>query len=344
MKKNSSNEAINALMATALKAMNIHDIPVSPENYTVWYTHAAQKRADLSEHLTHLIADKSVFDTKLNADIYSRFFGETFQQRIDHLNLELRRMADLASQNIGEMGAEMNQYESSLTTYTKQLQQIDTPKDLTGLIGKLINDTRTTTAAANQAGSSLTDLSREIVELRGKIEKLSEEAYTDQLTTLANRRSFDEDFKKLYKQAKLLGYGFSLVIMDIDFFKKFNDTHGHAVGDLVLRFVGKTLKNNTKGQDKVARYGGEEFAILLPDTICRDALMLTEKLRMAIGGKPLTSEKVAGKRIEQITVSAGVAQYREGDSQESLFKRADDCLYQAKKRGRNCVVGEESMA
>jgi diguanylate cyclase len=131
----------------------------------------------------------------------------------------------------------------------------------------------------------------------------------------------------------------TLLITDIDHFKRFNDSYGHLTGDQVLRLVALSVKQNVKGADLAARFGGEEFAVILPNTPMRSALTVAEHIRRAVMSKELV-KRSTGENLGRVTISIGVASYRPGDTYASLIDRADTCLYAAKRGGRNKVVCE----
>ncbi len=133
-----------------------------------------------------------------------------------------------------------------------------------------------------------------------------------------------------------------LLLMDIDHFKKFNDTFGHQVGDEVLKVVARTLKEGVKGRDTPARYGGEEFAVILPQTSLKNAVVVAEQIRTTLASRKLQNRKT-GADYGFVTLSIGVSKYRFGESLEALIQRADEALYLGKNRGRNRVVEESEL-
>ncbi len=162
------------------------------------------------------------------------------------------------------------------------------------------------------------------------IERLS---VTDKLTQLYNRTKIDELFLLELGKARRYGNALSVVLLDLDHFKQVNDTYGHQTGDLVLRNLAETLRRNVRDSDHIGRWGGEEFVILAPSTDLEQARALAEKLRAAIAGHDFAE-------VGHKTASFGVATWRDGDDEDSMTKRADECLYMAKGEGRNRVVAE----
>ncbi len=155
----------------------------------------------------------------------------------------------------------------------------------------------------------------------------------DSLTNLFNRRAFFEDIEKLLQEKKPQ---FSLLMFDVDYFKKINDDHGHLVGDEVLRRLAQFLLQTKKEQDHVYRYGGEEFFLILNHTTLDEACLIAQDIHLEIANIPMPE-------VQNITVSMGVAYYHIGESIDHLVKRVDDLMYQAKNRGRNCLVCEDKQ-
>jgi diguanylate cyclase len=158
------------------------------------------------------------------------------------------------------------------------------------------------------------------------------EARTDSLTGLANRRAFDDEMKRRVAEFERKQVPFTLVLLDIDHFKKFNDTHGHQVGDEVLRSVAKVLKQQSRDMDLPCRYGGEEFAVILPATTASGACIVAERIREAIEDSLTECE---GKTLK-VTASLGLTEVLLNDNPTRVIKRADEALYKSKEAGRNC--------
>jgi len=163
-------------------------------------------------------------------------------------------------------------------------------------------------------------------------------ANEDALTSLHNRRFYDEYIKDMACLSDRTENPLSLISFDVDKFKTFNDVYGHAAGDYVLRQLGEIAKKSTRGSDVCCRYGGEEFSVILPDTNEKGAYIVAEKLRKEIENADWTYN---GRNLGKVTISLGVAEYSSKKNLrkdvETLEKHADDALYLAKEDGRNRV-------
>jgi diguanylate cyclase len=177
--------------------------------------------------------------------------------------------------------------------------------------------------------------------LKEELKKANFFAKTDELTNIPNRRGFNENIEEVIQLSLQHQLPFALVLLDLDFFKKVNDTFGHIVGDSALRYVSKMLKEETKGRDCIARIGGEEFSIILPDISYENAIRVANNIRQKIASKTLSVK--GQKNPLKLTLSSGVAIYRKGEEIETLFQRADEALYLAKNSGRNQVCGEQDL-
>lgn len=172
-------------------------------------------------------------------------------------------------------------------------------------------------------------------------DKLYQQATRDPLTGLSNRNYFQNELRKFISIASRYSRPFSVMMLDIDFFKKINDTYGHDVGDNVLKHVASILMNHLRNHDVAARFGGEEFVILLPETALNGAIVVAERIRMSIEA---TDFNPMGCR-HRVTISIGIGEYpTSGTEFEELIKKADEALYRAKTSGRNRVCVAQPIA
>ncbi|PHJ63540.1 diguanylate cyclase [Nostoc linckia z18] len=172
---------------------------------------------------------------------------------------------------------------------------------------------------------------------------LSAIALADSLTELNNRRALEWDLPRQIKKARTQKTSLSLIILDIDHFKKVNDTYGHLVGDRLLQLLCQRLRHNLRFQDTAFRYGGEEFVILLANTTGDEALIVARRLNRIVSDEPFA---INNKLTINITISLGTAslEAEDDDQGESLLNRADQCLLQAKTTGRNRVIASKYLS
>ncbi|HEY3966697.1 MAG TPA: GGDEF domain-containing protein [Planctomycetaceae bacterium] len=209
--------------------------------------------------------------------------------------------------------------------------------------GELAGDADLSATAAGTAAAQLLEANRqlqhdletakeELQVQRRQLDSYMAEALTDALTGLANRRKFDQELNRRFAQWKGGGTPLSLVLVDVDHFKSFNDEHGHVAGDAILHEVAHVLLDNVRANDLVARYGGEEFGIILPGTTLEEARPIAERIRGSVASHTFQF----GDAETAVTVSAGVAQAILTNDSEVLVTRADTALYAAKDSGRDC--------
>lgn len=191
----------------------------------------------------------------------------------------------------------------------------------------------------------MTASEKTIKELKAEVRRLKKLAYIDELTGLFNRHGFRVEADKFLHELNLpheraalrhtvLIKNFSVILIDADFFKKINDTYGHAMGDAVLQLLSKTILGRVRDLDIVGRWGGEEIVVALPGASEDDAVKIAEIIREKVSREHIVKNR---KRIG-VTISSGVASHRHGDTLEMLIHNADLALYEAKRTGRNKVV------
>jgi len=326
----------------AVALMKRHGVPPTPENYAVWYTYCAEANRELTVELNHLIAAQAPFTPQRNAEIYDRFFGHGEDgQVIETAGERLEAVIDQVLTLLGQAGRDTKDHGRRLAHLSGELADGDSVEHVQATMRKLLTEIRGVLAKNKRLEDRLSKSSAAISELRADLETVRRDAMTDGLTGIANRKKFNQCLQQAASDAEEGGTPLSLVLMDIDHFKAFNDRYGHQIGDEVLKLVAQALEQQIKGRDTAARYGGEEFALVLPETRLTDAVTVADGIRHRLASGKLTNKKGEGD-FGKVTVSAGAAQYRAGESLDDLLRRADRALYAAKSAGRNCVCSESA--
>ena len=174
---------------------------------------------------------------------------------------------------------------------------------------------------------------RELVTSQNKKAQFEHQAYVDALTGVHNRHWMNDAFPRAMHRCAINKHPFSIMIIDIDHFKRVNDTYGHLVGDIALKTVAQCMTRNFRPHDLLARYGGEEFAVLLPDTKLEDAMIIAERLRIGVADEKIYCDGLSF----QVTISIGIARTQHEEKLETLIGEADHALYRAKELGRNRI-------
>lgn len=319
--------------------MSALDIPVTPENYTVWYEYFAQTNLDLNRAIDGFLANKVVFTKEVNTSLYKNFIQEKSPEVIENVQIETQILINSLISKITQLNQGTEAFSSTLADFGLQLQTKPDVCTLNQLVDGVIDEMQSLLVNNQTMEQSLSAMGQEVQNLKTEMENLSLAAMTDQLTSLHNRRAYEIAIQDHIHRAEQQHTRCSLLLIDIDRFKVFNDNYGHQVGDKVLAYVALALKQCVRGDDFVARYGGEEFVVLLPNTHFHDALQVAETLRERISERRLAIGKDKKLSLGAITVSIGLASLQEGDDADTLFSRADKALYEAKSDGRNCVRG-----
>ncbi|MBD3767030.1 MAG: GGDEF domain-containing protein [Gammaproteobacteria bacterium] len=301
----------------------------NPINFMVWYEYLLKRDAFVVDRITVATDDEQTAIELFN-HIVSRI---CMMSEIDGLVLKL----------VNDIISDMNGWESTLERHTLILEQAlsdlsaKSDVNLASMVVKnVVESIKDLTDSAKGMRSKMEEVRSEVDNLKKQLEVSHKEAHTDPLTGIGNRRAMDKFVEDNLDENS--SDSFSCIILDIDFFKRINDQHGHMVGDSVLRFIAKLLQQAIKGQDFVGRFGGEEFIMLLPQTSASNAYAFAEKLRKLLQD---TNLKLRNSHDTlKFTASLGVSTYRKGEKVTDFINRADNALYVAKETGRNRVVDE----
>jgi len=315
-----------------------YNVPVLPQNYALWYTYASNAIPELNQEIDSVLASHAPFSDFHAESIYDKHMKSEDTENACKINQSVENLASSISESIGFTKDGAEKFEQAMDTCHEQLNGIDSnaveSEQISSFVGDLISKSLQMRDNAKDFGQSLNSAIAEISLLREKLENSRKEALVDELTGALNRRAFNDAMNDIIASGATDS---CLIIADIDHFKKFNDTHGHLLGDQVLKVVAGRLASTGDIAASAYRFGGEEFAILVPRGGIALASRLAEHLRKSIE-KLVIKDKKSQKKIAKITCSFGVAQFTPGCTVFSLIELADSRLYQAKKGGRNRVV------
>ena len=327
------------LLRLALPLLSAHGSDFGPQSYALWYAYVAGGGAELAAALDAVVAARG----RLSPGETQRLFVSMV------LAGEGRALEAVRQALAGVMGGMSSAAADTRASSERFLRAIGAESLCHGAPADAGQGASAPAASrlADQAramGDSLASLNarlsasqQQIEQLREQLERVRQESLTDALTRLANRRAFEDALERAIAEQAASGAPVSLVMLDVDHFKRVNDEFGHLFGDQVLRMIGQVLTANLKGKDTTARFGGEEFAVLLPGTPLLAAFRVADQLRLAVAATGVHG-KGAGTPATHVTVSCGVAALAPGEDAAGLIGRADAALYEAKRCGRDRVA------
>ena len=314
-----------------------------PRHYELWYSYCGGFNHALNRAVNDILRSKGRIDTSELQAIYHQFISPSrLSDRIEDVGGRISGEIDGVVEAMTRTMEANSSYADTLSEASTELGTGPEATRVVGIVGNLIEATQKTEKINRDLEGQLADSQKQISELKESLDALRFESLTDELTTLANRKHFDQSLERAVAEAAEFDEPLSLLITDIDNFKTFNDTFGHQTGDQVLRLVALAVKQAIRAQHLACRYGGEEFAIILPKTDLLAAEALAERIRTMVMEKEL-KKRSTGETLGFITVSIGVATFRKTDTTVSLIERADTALYLAKRAGRNRVCTEEAL-
>ncbi len=324
------------ILKSTLPLLLKHKISAIPTNYALWYTYVSNDSPQLNQDIDESLEKGHPLSTVKAKELYRNYLSE--KQEVDawQLRQSMEAMVLEVSQSMKDTQADTTQFKTVMDASLDNLAKVEkeglTVKEVMALVRNMVKESQAIRQSTSSFSSALSKAENEIKSLKAKLQESQQDAMYDALTGLCNRRYFDSELESKMGIDKLC-----LMLIDIDHFKVVNDTHGHLMGDLVLKAVAKKLQSGCRENAQVFRYGGEEFVVLMPGADLQKARHVADVLRRSIE-KISVKDRRTGVVLSDVTVSVGVAQKAKNEQPSDLLERADKMLYKAKTLGRNRVM------
>jgi len=334
MKYEQGRDASGEILRLVIQKMAAHPSSFTPWAYAAWFEHLAGINPALSDALERYLDSGTKLDDEAIEKLYAEYVSECNLDIHKLLRQDLQKILGKLAGFTEETDRQATGFGDNLQSYGEKLRQNLDESALGNLIGEMVSDTEDMRGSVLNLQNQLEQSKQEVEKLNRELESAKGEAMIDPMTGILNRRGFEKTTSRILDESTASGKETCLLMVDIDHFKKINDTYGHLVGDKVIRAVAEMLKSKVKGQDSVARLGGEEFAVLLPETPAAGAFAVAEHIRQSIeNGKirRIDSQETIGA----VTVSIGIASILPDEDINQLLNQADKALYASKTQGRN---------
>ncbi len=327
----------------AIPLMTKHSIPITPENYAVWYQYVSGVNSQLNQTIDAICTEGKLFTEETNEILHRQFCQDGDENELKKLRDDLRQILITILSQVADLTGQTQRYEQFIASSIDMLTEDASVEDVKKVITDLIRETKNIGKCGKSIQHELKETTRALEVLREEFEQVKMESLVDFLTGVPNRKDFSQKLNASMAESLPVNGALSLLLIDIDHFKQFNDKFGHLIGDEVLRFVAKKIKDMIRGNDYLARFGGEEFVVILPQTPLAGAKVVAETVVKFFAQTKMKTVSTS-KNIGVITMSIGAACYLRGESPEQFIGRADQALYVAKSTGRNRVATEADLA
>ena len=329
-----------ALAERANALMRDYGPSAEPRAYAVWYAYVSGTQPVMSEAVKRLTAAAGCLTTADIDTLYETYLdparlSAATEQASSGVLSEIAGVMEVLDLSLDSSA----QYDASLSNLARDLDgAVPQQAQVRKMVAALVATTREVRANNRTLEARMRESRNEVETLRATLEATRLESLTDPLTGLANRKHFEDSLCRLVQGASEAAPA-CLIVIDVDSFKRFNDVYGHITGDQVLRLVAGVMREQIKTRAILARFGGEEFAMLLPNTGRAAARAVAEAVRTSVMARELV-KRSTGESLGKITISLGLAMHRSGDTAVSLLERADQCMFKAKRDGRNRTVDD----
>ena len=331
------------LARKAIEAMEANRVWPTALNFELWMYYVAAKDSEVATKIDDVIRSGAQFTDQVGEQIAAEHLpAAKLSGEILDAGKSLSQELDSVSRAIESARETSEAYGQQLATASQTFVDNESD-DVRAMVETLSVATRKVREENQALESQLADTTDELTRMREHLEQVRRDAMTDALTSLANRKAFDEALQRTCEEADKSGAPVTLAVLDIDHFKRFNDTWGHQTGDQVLRYVASVLGRVARDPRVAARYGGEEFAMIFPQETAPIVEAALNSAREEIATRALR-RRSTNEDLGAVTISIGLAQRRPGELGACLLGRADEALYVSKRGGRNRVTNAEKLA
>lgn len=325
----------------AIESMRAVNVWPTPLNFELWVHYLGAPDSPLGQEMARLLASITPFTEATSEMLAAEFLPRSrLSEEIRDAGAVLNRELTAVQEAIDKARQIQIQYGETLKDAADRFEADEPTSRWTDVVNVLAQATRRIQRHTNILERRLASSHSEVSKLRDHLEQVRRDAMTDALTNLANRKAFDERMHGLFAEADANETALGLAVIDIDQFKRFNDTWGHQTGDQVLRYVAASLARISFEPRMAARYGGEEFAMLFPGEQAAAVESTLNNLRMEISSRALR-RRSTNDDLGVVTISAGFAMRQPNETTLQLMERADRALYASKNSGRNRVTSAE---
>lgn len=332
-----------ALAGRAVQLMQEAQVWPTPLNYELWLHYAGNPEGALGRAIQDLLQYKTPITEAVSEQLAADHLPRgALKDQIKDASEALSRELAMVSEAVELAQRNQAAYGRTLAGASQGLNGDANAPAFKALVDTLAAATKKVQTHSKALEQRLAESTTEVDQLRDRLEEARRDATTDGLTQLSNRKSFDTQFEKLRNLSSAGKGPLTLALLDIDHFKKFNDTWGHQTGDQVLRFVASVLARHGLTPRFAARYGGEEFAMLFPGENPSKVMSALDVIREEIASRVL-KRRSTNEDLGAVTISMGVATMRAGEKCASLTERADAALYSSKRNGRNRVTNADTL-
>lgn len=332
-----------SLARQVIDSMEAAKVWPTPLNYELWLHYIQAPDSPLAQEIRRLLENGTPFTDNVAEMLATEFLPRSrLSEEIRDAGAVLNRELAAVSTAIDKAREIQVQYAETLADAKQRLDAAAPVSPLSSLILTLSKATRRIQRHTVILERRLASSHNEVNKLRSHLEQVRRDAMTDSLTNLANRKAFDERLETLCAEHDAHGGHLSLAVIDVDMFKRFNDTWGHQTGDQVLRYVASAISRIARHPRIAARYGGEEFAIAFPGEEAGAVEAALNALRADIASRALR-RRSTNDDLGVVTISAGIAHRQKHESPLQLMERADAALYVSKRSGRNRITSAENL-